>query len=115
MREAAVDFFGQRLVRRRRTTHRRRDVGIRQRQAIVDALRSGDVGEAGALERRHQEIARRADAVAGEDPAGPIGAVRGGCQAQDQDAGLGIPEAGHRPGPVQVVLNAASWSAHFRQ
>ena len=103
MRQAAVDFFRQRLVRRRRAAHRRGDVDIRQRQSIVDALRRRDVREAGALERRHQEVAGCADAVAGEHAAGPIGAVGGGRQAQDQDARLRIAKARDRPRPIDVV------------
>ena len=55
-----------------------------KRQAVVRMLRGRDVGEAGAMERGHQEVARAADAVAGEHAAGPVGAVGGRRQADDQ-------------------------------
>ena len=47
-------------------------------------LRGRDVGEAGAMERGHQEVAGPADAVAGEDAAGSIRAVRRRREAEDE-------------------------------
>ena len=103
MGEAAIDFLGQRLVVRRRATNGRRDIGIRQLQPIVDALRGVDVREAGALQRGHQEIARRADPVARKDAPRPVRAMRGRRQAENQDARLGIAKARDRPRPIQMV------------
>ena len=48
----------------------------------------------GAVQRRHQEVARRADAVAGEDAAGAVGAVRRRRQPEDQHARRGSPKPG---------------------
>ena len=104
--QAAIDFFGQRLVRRRRASYRRGDIRVRQRQSIVDALRRGDVREAGALERGHQEVARCADAVAREHPARPVRAVRGRGQPEDQHARVRIAKAGDRARPIDIVLES---------
>ena len=54
----------------------------------------------GGVERGGQEIAR---AVAGEDAAGPVRAVRRGRQADQQQARVRIAEPRHRPAPVDVV------------
>src|SRR5439155_1398103 len=60
---AADDLVGQRLVVGRRAADRRQDVRVIKPQAIVPAARGRDVGQADAVERAHQEVAR---AVAGE-------------------------------------------------
>ena len=52
------------------------------------------------MQRGEQEVAR---AVAGEDPAGPVPAVRRGREAEDQDPRGRIAEALHRPAPVVPV------------
>ena len=97
------DLLGRRLVVGRRAAHGRRDVSVAQRQPVVAMLRRRDVREAGAMQRRHQEVARAADAVAGEHAAGPVGAVRGRREADDEQPGARIAEAGNRPGPVGLV------------
>ena len=51
---------------------------------------------------RHQEIARAAGAVAREDPARAVRAVRSRREPDDQQSRGGIAEAGHRTGPVGV-------------
>src|SRR6266508_423172 len=84
MRQTPGGFFRRRLVVRRRAPDRRGDERVAQREAVVRVLRGGDVREAGAMERRHQEIPGAASAVAGEDAAGAVGAVRGGGEADDQ-------------------------------
>ena len=48
--------------------------------------RGRDIGEAGAVQRRHQKVAGAADAVAGEDPAGAVGAVRRRRETDEQQA-----------------------------
>ena len=59
------------------------------------------------MKRGHQEIARTADAVAGEDAPGAVGAVRGRRQADEQQARARIAEAGHRPAPSSVSSRKA--------
>ena len=55
------------------------------------------------MQRRHQEIAGAADAVAGEDAPGAIRAVRRRRQPDQQQPRPRIAEARHRPAPVDVV------------
>src|SRR5262249_45617003 len=62
---------------------------------------------AGAVERRHQEIAGAADAIAGEDAAGAVGAVRRWRETHEQQARARIAGAGHRPAPVGLVAIGA--------
>jgi hypothetical protein len=58
------------------------------------------VGEAGAVQRGVEPVAR---SVAGEDAAGAVGAVGGRGEAEDVDGGLGVAEAGRGPAPVLLV------------
>ena len=69
-----------------------------------------DVGRLASPARWSAAIRKSPEApapVAGEHAAGAVGAVRGRGQAEDQDARGRVAEAGHRPGPVDVVRNAA--------
>ena len=99
-RQAGVELLRRRLVVRRRAAHRGGDPGVAQRQAVAPRLGDREAGEAGGVHRRHQE---QAGAIAGEHPAGAVGAVRAGRQADDQQARLGIAEAGQRAAPVGLV------------
>ena len=99
-RRAALALLRQRLVRRRRAADRGGDPAVAQRQAVVAVLGGRLVGEAGAVQRGEQEVAR---AVAGEDAAGAVGAVRGRRQAEDQHARRRVAEAGDRAAPVVPV------------
>ena len=110
MIEAARDLLRQRLVVGRRAAHRGEDVRVRSAQAVVDVSGRRDVGEAGAMQRRHQEVAGAADAVAGEHAAGAVGAVRRGRQADEQQPRVGIAEARHRAAPVGLVRYARFFS-----
>ena len=55
------------------------------------------------MERREQEVAR---SVAGEDAAGPVAAVGGRREAQQEDPRLRVTEARHGPAPVGLVAEA---------
>ena len=55
--ETARDLFGKRFVVGWSTPDSREDVGIGEAQAIIGALRCGDVRESGAIQRGHEEIA----------------------------------------------------------
>ena len=103
MDEAAIDLFRQWLIVRWGTAHRRRDVRIPQREPIVDMLRGVQVREVAALERGHQEVARRSRAVTRENAPRAVRAVRGRGEAEDQHACLRIAETGHRARPVMLV------------
>ena len=52
------------------------------------------------MERGPQEVAR---GVTGEDPPRPVPAVGGRRQPEQQDPGIRIAEARHRPAPVRLV------------
>ena len=61
------------------------------------------------LQRGHQEVAGGADAVAGEDAAGAVGAVRRGRQAEDQHARLRIAETRAPAGPSTSSSRCAAF------
>jgi len=63
------------------------------------------VGEAGFVEGAEEEIA---GAVAGEDTARTVGAVRAGGEAEDEEAGGGVAEAGDGAAPVDFLLIGAA-------
>ena len=87
------------LVRRRRAPDGGGDVGIGQRQAVVSALRRRNVRESRSVHCAHEEIA---GAVAGEYPAGSVGAMCRGSQAKDEHSRLRIAEARYRAAPIDV-------------
>ena len=88
---AVADLLRQRPVAGRRAARDRGHVAVDEAQAVVAGDGDGLVGEARAMQRGEEEIAR---AVAGEDAAGAVAAVRGGGQAHDQQA-----RARGRPSP----------------
>ena len=112
---AGVALVGGRLVGRRRAAHRRGDPRAGEAQPVVAGGARRLVGEAGAVEGGVEEVAR---AVAGEHPAGAVGAVGGRGQADDHDPGVGIAEARARAGPstprrgTAARFSAATCSRH---
>ncbi len=98
--EAANDLLRHRLVVGRSAPHRGDDVRVGQREPVIDVTRRRDVGKAGTMQRRHEEVAGAADAVAGEDAPRAIGAVRRGRQPDEQHPRIRIAKAGHRPAPI---------------
>jgi len=103
MRKTFADFLRRRLVRWWRAAHGRGNECVSQLQSIVGLPRGADVGEAGLVQRRHQEVARSADAVAGEHASGSVGAVRRGSETDDEQSRSGIAESGHRLRPVDLL------------
>ncbi len=103
VREAVGDLLACRLVVGRRAADRGRDEGVLQCQPVVWSLGRRDVGEARAMQRGHQEIARAPDAVAGEHTAGTVCAMSGRGEAENQQSRPRIAEPRHRPYPVRVV------------
>jgi hypothetical protein len=103
MRVAVGDFGWCRFVRGRGAARDRRDPGVMQLQAVVDSTREGLVRESVRVERGHEKVARSARAVAGEDSSGSVAAMRGGRQAQQQDARVRVAEPGHRSSPIRLV------------
>jgi hypothetical protein len=108
---ARDDLVGRRLVVRRSAADGRCDECIAQAQPVLDRLRSWHIGEAVAVQRRHQKITRTSAAIAGEHAAGAIRTVRSRCEAQDQQARGGITKPRDRLRPVSVVSECSALDA----
>ena len=82
------------------------DARVDELQAVVGALLIGAAGEAEAEQRLVEQVA---GIVAGERPAGAVGALHAGRQADDQQARGDRPEGRHRRvEPVRMELAANS-------
>jgi hypothetical protein len=55
------------------------------------------------VQRRHQKVAGSSDAVAGENPPGAVGAMRGWRETDEQETRLRITESRNRLAPVDLV------------
>ncbi len=99
--QAVPDFGHFRAVIGRDAAADRGDKDIAQCEVIIRAVTVGLVGEAGPVERRIEEVPA---GVSGEHPPGPVGAVRAGGQANDQDPRLRVAKPGHRFPPVVFIL-----------
>ena len=99
-RPAAIALVDRRLVGRRRASHGGRDVGPVQLQPVVAVRARRLVGEAGAVHRPEQPVAR---AIAGEHAPGPVAAVGRRREADDEDLRGRVAEARHRAAPVVLV------------
>src|SRR5215207_7431816 len=97
---AVVALGGERLVVGRGALDRGGDVAAGEGEAVAAGDRGRLVGEAGAVEAGEQPVA---GAVAGEDPAGAVAAVGGRGQAQHEQAGRRVAEAGDGAPPVLLV------------
>src|SRR5581483_3240081 len=97
---AGVALRRRRLVRRRGTTDGRTDVTVAQPQPVAAVARCRPVGVTGAVQGAKQEVA---GTITREDAARAVAAVGRRRQANDQDAGARVAEAGHRPAPVVLV------------
>ena len=89
--QAGVALLGSRLVVRRGAADAGADVAIGQAQAVATAGGGRLVGEAGAVQGGEEPVA---GAVAGEDAAGAVAAVRRRCQADDEERAAGSPKPG---------------------
>ncbi len=103
-RRAVGQLLGGRLVARRRAAARGADERSTQREAVVAPDRARLVGQAGAVQRPVEPVAR---AIAGEHPPRAVRAVRRGCQAEQQDPRAAIAEPGDRLAPVDLVAEGA--------
>ena len=86
---AGVDLVRRRLVLGRHAAHRIGDAAIDQFEAVIGARGISAAGEAEIDQRRVEQVA---GIVAGERPAGAVGAAQAGRQADDQEARVGRPE-----------------------
>ena len=99
-RPARVALLRRGLVARRGAADRGDDVGAVQPQPVVAPRARRLVGQPGPVQRAVEPVAR---AVAGEHPPGPVGAVGRRGQADQDDPGVRVAEAGHRAAPVLLV------------
>ena len=95
--DARVPFLRRRLVFRRRAAHYGGHPRADQPLAVAGGDAVGPGGEAAAVERGEDEVAA---AVAGEDPPGPVAAVRGRRQADDENGRFRVSPAGDGTAPV---------------
>src|SRR5205814_1645845 len=108
---AAAQLVGTRRVRRRSAAAWRHDERVVQPQPILAVDAGRLVREPGAVERREEEIAA---AVAREHAARPVAAVRGGREAQQDEARGRISEPGDGTGPVRPGREPPHFDArHF--
>src|SRR5207244_12732421 len=77
------------------------EVTTGQTQAVVAMSGGRLIGKAGPVKGGEQPVAR---AIAGENPAGAIAAVRRRRQAANQHACLVVAEAGDGPAPIFLIL-----------
>jgi len=97
---AAGDLVGARRVVGRSAADGGDDVSVRERQAVVARGARGLAGEAGAMERGEEEVAR---AIPGEDTPGAVRAVRGGRETENRDPRPRVAEPGDRSPPVPLA------------
>ncbi len=109
--QAVADFYGQRLVSWRRAADRGGNQRALENKTIIGAFRLRLIRETGAMELRVQEIA---GAVSGEHAPGPIGAMRGGRQSDDDEGGFEITKGRNRASPVgPIAIRTALGSRDF--
>jgi hypothetical protein len=96
-RAAPGEFAGRRPVPGRRAARRSRHPAAGKLEAVLPRDRSCLVREAGAVERREEEVPGR---VSGEDPSRPVASVCGGREPDNDQAGARIAETRHRLRPV---------------
>lgn len=73
------------------------DIGVRKRQTIFPRRTVRLIRETRFEQRSIEKFTR---AVAGEDSAGAVAAVRSRRETNNQQAGRGIPESRNRPAPI---------------
>ena len=100
VRGAVADLLGRRFVAGRGAADDGADPDLAELEAVVATGGGGLAGEAEFVEDGVHKVS---GAVTGKWAAGPVGAVGPGSEAEDEDAGLGITEAGNGFGPVFLV------------
>ncbi len=99
-RSARCPFVARRLIGRGRATDRGRDPGAGQLQPVVARDRFRPIGEAGPVQGAEEPDA---GPVACELPPRPIRAVRSGREAEQQEPGVRVAEAGDGLAPVIMI------------
>jgi hypothetical protein len=106
MRGAVANLLRLGLVAGRSAADDGGDPRVAELEAVVAVGGAGFAGQAQLVQDRVHEVAR---AVAGEGSAGAVGSVGAGCEAEDEDAGVGVSEAGNGARPVGLVEVGAAF------
>jgi hypothetical protein len=101
---AVRELLGKRSVIGRRALHRCRQKGTEELEAVSRANRFRPVGEPDGVNRPKQEVSRL---VARENAAGPVSAVSGGSETDDQETRPRVSKRGQRPAPVFLSAEPA--------
>lgn len=105
MAGAVADLLRKRFVAGRSTTDDGRDPGVTELEAVISGNGMRLIRKSKFVQDGIHEVTR---AVACEGPARAICPVSPRCQAQDEDACLGVTKTGNRPRPVDMVLVGAA-------
>ena len=97
---AVADLLRRGLVAGRGAADDGADPELAELEAVVTMDGDGFAGEAELVQDGVHEVA---GAVAGEGAAGAIGSVGSGGETENEDAGVGVAEAGDRFGPVLLI------------
>lgn len=105
VRGAVADLLGERLVSGWGAADDGGDPGVAELEAVVAGDGLGLTGKAKIVQDWVHEVA---GAVSGKGAAGAVGPVGSRGEAEDEDAGAGVAEAGNGTGPVGLVLVGAA-------
>ena len=103
---AVANFLGEGLVAGRGAADDGGDPGVAQLEAVVAGDGAGFAGEAELVQDWVHEVA---GTVTGEGAAGAVGSVGSGGEAEDEDSGAVVAEAGYRARPVGLVMIGTSF------
>src|SRR5215211_2801714 len=98
--KAGVALCGGGPVLRRGAANGGQDPGATEPEPVFTVARDGPIRHTCAVERGEEEVTR---AVAGEDATGPVAAVGGGGETEDDDFCFRVSEAGDGAAPVVLV------------
>ena len=102
---AVADFLGRGLVAGRGAADDGADPELAELEAVVAGDGFGFGGEAELVEDGVHEVA---GAIAGKWPTRPVGAVSAGGEAEDEDAGVVVSEAGNGFCPVFLIAKGGA-------
>ena len=110
MSTAVPNLLGEGLVAGRGAANDGGDPGMTELQAIFAGDGAGFAREAELVQDGIHEIA---GAVSGEGAAGAVGSMCARGEAEDEDAGSGVAEAGYGAGPVGLVDVGATFGLAY--
>ena len=106
VRGAVADLLWERLVSGRGAADDGGDPGVAELEAVIAGDGLGLAGQAKVVQDGVHEVA---GAVSGKGAAGAVGPVGSRGEAEDEDAGEGVAEAGNGTRPVGLILVGAAF------